>query len=400
VNPAATRTSTDVAMAWEERVHRCAHPVAYPFLTAVARRGPVVRVPGLGVVVSGAAEARRVLLDAERFTKTGPGSSADIWTPVLGPSVLVNMDGPAHGELRARLSGLFTPRAVGELTDAMLDRPLADLRGALGRGERVEVVRRVGEMAGSVICRMTGLPPTDEAVRSAFGQAREIVGMVRLHRRRLRPRQVARARAVLGGLSAPASAAFYAGDPSTVPGRMRDLGLNEEEALGAVGAFVLTGTETLLSFLPRLIALLADTGWAARLAAEPDESALATRVINEALRVTAPSPAMVRSVVAPGDVGGVPVRPGDRVIIATLLCCRGGAPFDPQAPQDTATRQLWFGAGAHFCIGMPLAMAQIKAVLSAVTDSVGAGRPLRVVDREPARRVLLPAYRRLEVVCS
>nr|BFE50985.1 hypothetical protein GCM10017745_44120 [Saccharothrix mutabilis subsp. capreolus] len=60
--------------------------------------------------------------------------------------------------------------------------------------------------------------------------------------------------------SPPAARAYADGDPATVPGRMRQLGLTEEEALGAVAAFVLTGTETLVSYLPRLVALLHDSG--------------------------------------------------------------------------------------------------------------------------------------------
>ena len=35
--------------------------------------------------------------------------------------------------------------------------------------------------------------------------------------------------------------------------------LSEDEAMGAVGAFVLTGTETLVSYIPRLVAILIDS---------------------------------------------------------------------------------------------------------------------------------------------
>lgn len=384
------------AMAWEERVQRGAHPVVYPFLRRVAARGPVVRVPGLGVVVSDAALAREVLLDTERFTKTGPGSPADLWTPVLGPAVLLNMEGDDHARLRGRLAPLFTPRAVADLTGPVLAGPTARLAERLVAREAVDLVEHVGAMAGAVICRMTGLPATDAAVRAAFRDAQEVVGMVRLHRRRLTPRQVRRAREVLGRLSGQAAVAYRAGDEATVPGRMRALGLSESEALGAVGAFVLTGTETLVSFVPRLAALLADTGWDERIAAS-DDALLPGRAVSEALRITAPTPAMLRSVEVDGDVAGVPVAPGDRVVIATLLACRGAGPFAPDVPQPAAVRQLWFGAGPHFCLGMPLATVQTNAVLDALVGAVRAAGPLRVVERRVARGVLIPAYARLAV---
>ncbi|WP_225873230.1 cytochrome P450 [Cellulosimicrobium composti] len=396
---AAGSAALAAAMRWEERVQRGAHPVVYPAIRSLRRRGPVVRVPGIGVVVSDAATARAVLLDTERFTKVGPGSPSDLWTPVLGPSVLLNMEGADHARLRRALSGLFTPRAVRELVAVSVPDVLAGLAPRLLAGERVDLVAETAAMAGTVICAMTGLPPTDAAVRDAMTAAQSVVGLVRLHRRSLTPGQVRHARAVLARLSAPARDAYRDGDPSTVPGRMRELGLSEDEALGAVGAFVLTGTETIQSFVPRLVALTADTGWLPALLAAggAGDATLRGRVVEEALRVTAPTPAMLRSVRADATVGDVRVRAGDRVVIATVSCCKDAGPFDPDTPVDPDVRHLWFGAGPHFCLGMPLAMAQVDAVLDALRPVAEAGRGLEVVERAVARGVLIPAYRSLVV---
>ncbi|MDR7384289.1 cytochrome P450 [Promicromonospora iranensis] len=382
--------------AWEERVQRAAHPLAYPALRS-ARNRPVVRVPRIGVVVSDAALAREVLLDLDHFSKVGPGAPSDLWTPVLGPSVLLNMEGAEHAALRRALGPLFSPRAVRELVaaddgDAGV---LPDLTRRLAAGEAVDLAAVVGAQAGAVICGMVGLPPTDEAVRSSMAAAQTITGMVRLHRHGLTRSQVVRARTVLERLTAPARIAYRAGDPATVPGRMRDLGLSEREAMGAVGAFVLTGTETIQSFVPRLVAIAHDAGWTARLLA--DDAPLRRRAVEEGLRVTVPTPAMLRSVRAGTSVGGVPVAAGDRVVIATVNCCRAGGGFDPDRSVDPAVRHLWFGAGPHFCLGMPLAMAQVDAVLDALAAAASDGRVPVVGGRRAARGVLVPAYRSLEL---
>lgn len=71
-------------MNWEERLYLTAHPVAYPLLRAVARRGPAVRVPGVGVVVNDASVAREVLMDGGTFRKDGPGSPATCGRPCSG----------------------------------------------------------------------------------------------------------------------------------------------------------------------------------------------------------------------------------------------------------------------------------------------------------------------------
>jgi cytochrome P450 len=370
----------------ETRLHLAAHPFAYPLLRLAARLGPVVRVPGLGVVVNDATTARAVLTD-RRFRKDGPGSPGELWTPVLGPSVLLNMEGEAHAALRSRLAPLFTPAAVAALVADVLREPLRDLEERLGRGERVDLVDTMRVLAGAVICRVIGLGEVaPERARELYAEGERVVAMVSLRTRSLNGRQVAIARRVLGRIGDIAEAAYLAGAEDTVVGRMRGLGLSAEEARGAAGAFFLTGTETVAGFVPRLIALL------------HDHEAMGTDLdaaVEEALRVTTPTPVMLRSVAEPATVGGVRVQPGDRVIIATHNCARACGPFDPARPHPPELRRLWFGAGPHFCVGYPLALAEIRAVASVLLAC-----RVRVVGRRAARGVLLPGYAQLWVRAS
>lgn len=367
----------------ETRLYLAAHPFAYPLMRLLARLGPVVRVPGLGVVVNDAALARAVLMD-ERFRKDGPGSPGDLWTPVLGPSVLLNMEGPGHLALRRKLMPLFTTGYVSALVDDVLRGPLDDLSARLDRGETVDLVDAMRLMAGAVICRVIGLGEVSEArARQLFADGERVVSMVSLRSRRLSDRQVAVARRVLDRIGDIAQAAYETGDESTVMGRMRAQGLSVAEARGAAGAFFLTGTETVATFVPRLVALLHD---------HPTPVGDLDRVIEEAMRVTTPTPLMLRSVAAPAHVGGTRVRPGDRVLIVTHNCARAYGPFDPSRPHPPELRRLWFGAGPHFCIGYPLALAEIRAVASVLLS-----HRVRVVRRRAARRVLIPTYEHLWV---
>ncbi len=376
---------------WERGLYLAAHPFAYPLIRFLARRGPVVRVPGIGVVVNDARLAREVLLDSETFRKDGPGSPGDLWTPILGPSVLLNMEGPAHRALRHRLAGLFSSGYVGRLCADVLAEPLADLTCRLRAGETIDLVDTMRVLTGAVICRVIGLAtdsPADH--RRMFHQGERIVAMVNLRTRRLSATQIDRARDVLDPIGDIAAAAFHSGDDTTVMGRMRALDLSEEEARGAAGAFFLTGTETVATLVPRLIALLHDSGDLDRVA---DDPTLLDHAIDEAMRVTTPTPVMLRGVRAATRIGRVPVRPGDRVVIATHNCCRATGGFDLDRPHPPDLHRLWFGAGAHLCIGYPLALAETRAIASAVL----AAAPLRVVRRRAARRVLIPTYARFEI---
>ena len=243
-----------------------------------------------------------------------------------------------------------------------------------------------------MIARLVGLDaPGDAAVLDdeLFTRVSAVTGFVSLARARLTPRQLEIARGILGELGEHAVRAYH-GDESTVPGRMRALGLDEREALGAVGAFVLTGTETIVSYVPRLAAILIDSGWLPQLAAD---RALVEPAIAEGLRVTTPSPVMLRSTTASGRIGDVAVRPGDRVILATFLADRALGEFDPETNPAAQLKQLWFGAGVHYCLGAPLAMAQIRLALDALLQTP----QLQVRARRPARGVLIPSYTALEV---
>jgi cytochrome P450 len=340
-------------------------------------------VPGLGVLVTDATLLRGVLMNTASFTKNGPGAPSDLWTPVLGPSVLLNMEGADHLALRRRLAPLFAPAFVEALVAESLGAATAELGDRLTAGERVDLVAHARRGASAVISRLVGLDG-DVIDDALFARVSAVTGFVSLARPRLTPAQLEVARGILSELGEHAVRAYH-GDESTVPGRMRALGLDEREALGAVGAFVLTGTETIVSYLPRLAAILIDSGWLPRLAADRE---LIEPAIAEGLRVTTPSPVMLRSTIAEDRIGDVAVRPGDRIILATFAANRALGEFDPAVNVAAQLKQLWFGAGAHYCLGAPLAMAQIRLALDALLRSP----ELRVVSRRPARGVLIPSY--------
>ncbi|WP_103349382.1 cytochrome P450 [Amycolatopsis sp. CA-128772] len=388
------------AGAHELRVQLAAHPLAYPVVRLLARCGPVVRVPGLGVVVNEAAVAREVLTDTGTF-RSGGGTEADLWTPVFGPSMLVNMDGPDHRAMRRKLAEFFTPAYAGRLVESVCAEPLARVAETLGRGRPVDVVRTTKIVAGALTSALVGFTVTgpaaerDAAYLRMAGQATAIIGLVKLGRLRLTDRQIAQARAIVAEIGATTSLAWAEGDENTAVGRMRQFGLTEAEARGLASAFLIAGTETIAGLLPRLVAVLHDHGEltgvaAAHRAGDPGPVAAA---ISETARLITPAPIILRNAVRPGRIGGVAVRPGDRVVVSTLNCARAYGRFDLGRAHPPELRHLWFGAGPHFCLGYPLAMAEVHAVLGTLFEHA----PLRITARRAESGVLFPAYRRLEV---
>ena len=349
---------------------------------------PVVRLPRIGLLVQQTDLVREVMSDTDRFTKNGPGASSELWTPVLGDRVLVNMHGPDHHEMRRTLQPIFAPSFVSGLVREMVEPRWQQAARSLAAGDRVDLARVTREGASDAIAVLVGLDrgAVDDAM---FESVTQITGMVKLTRPRLTPQQAQRARDLLAQLTEHAHAA-YAGDESTVPGRMRALGLSESDALGAVGAFILTGTETLAGAIPRITAMLADAEWFPEL----EDAQSADRAVAESLRWTTPSLATLRSALVDTEIGGARVRKGDRIVLATYKANRQRGPWDPTVDRSAGLKQLWFGAGEHFCIGAPLAMAQIRTAISALRS---VARPLQITERVPLRNTLIPSYRSLVV---
>ena len=378
---------------WEERLQHAAHPRGYPLLKLIAKLGTNVRVPGIGLVVSDAALMRDVLTNPV-FTKTGKGGPAAMWTPLTGPTALVNMDGDSHRNLRRKLGPIFSPRAIGDLSAAIMDAPLQEMLSKLNRGETVDVVEEVTRIAGAMICELTGLDITDSSVASVVHQAHELTSQASL-KARLTDEQIKHSRAVLAKLTEPVIKAYHRGDDSTVPGRMKTLGLSEEEAVGAATAFIIAGTETIISYLPRMVALILESGWMPKLLDSPERM---ESVLNEGLRVTVPTPVMLRAVEEDTEIGGKKIKAGQRVILLTNFACRRvpqGGGFDPDQEIPKPIQQIWFGAGSHFCIGMPLAMSQTKGFINALLSAVQDGGNLVVEERIGQHNAFAPAYKKL-----
>ena len=88
----------------------------------------------------------------------------DLITQVMGPYALLNMDGPAHRDLRSRLQDLFTPAYVDALAGAVLAPLLRTLRSSLLAGEAVDLVRFTRLLTGKMTCHMLGVAVGADAV--------------------------------------------------------------------------------------------------------------------------------------------------------------------------------------------------------------------------------------------
>ena len=381
----------------EARLLRAAHPVVAGVVDRLLARRASVRVPGLGVLLADPAAVRQALSDGAHFAKSGPGSSGALWTPVLGERVLLNMDGADHRELRRRLADLFSPRTVERVRFVSVQ-PLVDAaRDRLLAGAEVDVVDLARQVSAAAICTVVGLAPTPAHRTLLLDASDAIESLVTWRTSSLGAGQVSRARAHLEPVLRAAGRAHAESDDSTVMGRMRAAGVGVEDARALAAALFLTGVGTVSSAQPRIDGQLADAGLLEPGALDPGHDLDA--VLTEGLRMTTPSPATLRRCTADVRLGDRRLREGDRVVLLLWWATRVEGGFDHRRPVPADLRHLWFGAGSHFCLGAPLALAELRAMTSMLLD-LAVERGLVVTSRRAARRVLVPRHAELTVRAS
>lgn len=385
---------------YETAVNVAAHPVVWPLARIARRLGPAIHVPGVGLVISGAEMAGEVLHRDRDFTKNGKGSISAVITQLIGPSALTNMDGEAHRQLRSTLGDLLSPSRTSALLDACRG-PLDQMARQLTAGETIDLVRVIRTWTGRLAIEMIGVTPQDGTADAA---AYEIVGLAErvaaeFPLRSLSARRARRMQADISRLTGYARGAYEAeaGPETSLVRRLRSLGLSFEETRGVVSIFFVAGTLTTALSLPRIVALLIDSGQIDRVCAAPERI---SKAVDEGLRYVTPLPATVRIAARDVWLQGRRVRAGTRVLILSMNLTRDAElfpdpfRFDIDRTHDPRGSHLWFGAGPHFCFGFTLAQRELQRVIELLVALPGR---LVVVRRRPAVGALLARYDRLDI---
>jgi cytochrome P450 len=386
----------------ELRLLGASRPLAWALLHGLVRnRRDVMKVPGIGYVITGAVACREAATDNDRFVKNGPRSAGALLTQVMGPTALLNMDGPEHIALRRRLQGLFTPKFVNEIADRALAPIAAEVTAELRAGTTIDATLLARRVTGTMMCHMVGLrlegEARDKRAREMYKLGQKLVAMVPTRMTELDAGQIAAAKAVFEELVDGIEEVHATGSEDTIPGRLRELGFDLEETRGVVGMLLIAGTETTSTSLVRIVTMLTDTRQWKRLERNRD---LLDNAIEEGLRCATPVPISTRSTSRDCEFYGVKMKKHSLVLIAWARAIRDervikdGTQFDIGREIPRELRLIWFGAGPHFCLGYNLAMREMQTVLTALLD----GAPeLEVVKRRAARKVLLPTWDELLV---
>ena len=311
--------------------------------------------------------------DVERFStaddpfETGVGGLGVTIPPSPVAFGFFELDPPEHLQRRRIYSEWFGPKAIAKRKPAIRATTAQVLEQAIQRGDGDLVLDVIDPITGMNMCALVGLPVDDwkrfsdpfrEAVivnraapefdqvaKKLDGLKAELRGLIEARRAQPRDDLISRAiQAEIEGVPVP--------DDVTV----MDLFL-----------IVSGGADTVAGLLSNvLMHLHRDRDLRARLIADPS---LIPPALEEFNRYYTPVTALARTVKTPCTLGGQPLEPGDRVLLAYGSANRDEEVF--YQPNEVLidrdpNRHLSFGLGPHHCIGARFARHESAIVVEEI----------------------------------
>jgi cytochrome P450 len=287
-------------------------------------------------------------------------------TKMVVPAIPEHIDPPLHREYKRLITAFFTPAVVARyeaptralvtrLIDGFVEAGHCDFMADFARpfpglaffdlvlNAPADQLAALNELATAA-----SVPTNPRARESWTAMFQWIVDFVAL-RRRQSPR---------GDVVDAVLAADIDGRPIT-----------EDEIIGIIQLLILGGLETTAGALGQfMIRFTREPGIPALLRHRPE---VIPEAVEELLRLEPPFIAIARTATRDTELGGRPVKEGDKVLIYWASANRDEAEFTCPATFDLdrpSNRHLAFGAGPHRCAGSNLARMNLQIAVREVVQ--------------------------------
>jgi cholest-4-en-3-one 26-monooxygenase len=301
-----------------------------------------------------------------RFAEGTPRESVE-----LQRVILLNMDPPGHTQLRGIVSRGFTPRAIGNLRQALTERAERIAATALDSGTGDFVADVASELPLQAICELIGVPQEDRG--KIFAWSNRMMGYDERRPGEEDDGMVAAAE-ILG--YSMAMAEERRGCPrddivtKLISAEIGGRGLSDDEFGYFVLMLAVAGNETTRNAIAHgMLAFLSyPEQWERFKAARPDTAA------DEIVRWATPITVFQRTAVTDTVLGGQQIRAGQRLGLFYRSANFDEEVFDHPERFDigrSPNPHLGYGGlGTHYCLGANLAKLEIELIFNAVADAM------------------------------
>jgi cytochrome P450 len=345
----------------------------YTELARLRREEPIQRLDTSGMpheeskpvfIVYRHEEAQKMLRDNETFSSAAVIAA---FGPVLGDRVMLGMDEPVHGRLRALVSKAFSQKALARWEGELVGRVGNSLIDKFAANGKADLVKEFTfGYPSQIIAGLLGLPEEDYPQFQRWSIS--LLSWI------LNPERGLAASAALCDYFAPILEARRAETRDDLISGLAQAEIDGEKLEdGEIYSFLRlllpAGVETTYRALGSLLfALLSDC---AQLDAIRADRSLLPQAIEEGVRWEPPLLTITRVATRDTELGGVPIPAG-----STVMPMLGAANRQEDRYPDPDTFDIFrpprghlgWGHGVHVCLGMHLARLEMRTAVNLLLD--------------------------------
>jgi cytochrome P450 len=369
----------------------------YPYYALLQREAPVHRVEKHGFwVLTRYEDVCSTLLDPETFSSTWGAGPLKVIAPVR---MVLHLDPPEHGPLRAILAKAFTPSALRRLEPRIVELADALVGDVLARRE-VDLVRDFAvPLPVGVIAELLGVSRADQPLFKRWSD--DIVAEIGTRV------DASESRRAFDDYFNAVIRARRARPGDDMVSRLLEPGasgekLSDPEVLAFCRALLVAGNETTTGLIANLLRALAErpADWK-RVREQPS---LVETAVEESLRFDSPNQGLFRHTTRDVTLRGTAIPAGAKVLVSFGAANRDPEQFERPHEFDVArdpNRHIAFGAGVHHCLGAALGRLEARIALRALSRRVST-LALRGTSLEwvPIFFIRCPEQLRAEVVAA
>jgi len=343
-------------------VHRPGVDDPFEIMRSIRNDGRLVR-SRTGVWVTASHDVCRTVFRSPHASSRSDGS--------LGPQPLedsfIGMDAPDHTRLRRLVSMAFTPKAVAGHRER-ISAVAADLLDACPTDRPIDLITDfAAPLPMAVICDLLGLPPSERARFSRWGEV--LIAALDRTRTLDMARRVRQADAELRSYLAAVVAERRrrpADDLVSALARAADADdrLSDDEIVSTLTLLLIAGFETTVNLVGTgTLNLLRSPDQLTDVVSDPAERV--GDLVEEALRFEGAVMFTFRRALDTIDLGdGALVPQGDVVVLGLAGANRDPSVFESpdtfDVQRENAREHLAFASGAHYCLGAALARLEAE----------------------------------------